>query len=188
MPKRIPDVRRAALAAARRRVTAHGWKAFEIRSLAASCGVAAGTLYNYFPSREAIAEAVIGEDWLEASRRMRAFPESRSATENLRVIHAELAAFTRRYRSLWADAAAQTHRTGKHEVAGALCRIQKELERIVAHAIRGRGATEGIDAAFLPKFLARALMNWSREPLVSWRMLCGLLSRLIGEGGPAQQP
>jgi AcrR family transcriptional regulator len=188
MPKIIPDVRRAALAAVRRHVAAQGWKAFEIRSLAASCGVAAGTLYNYFPSREAIAEAVIREDWLETSRRLRAFPESSSTTENLRVIHTELTAFARRYRGLWADAAADTCRTGRHEMAGGLRRIQKELERIVAHAIEERGAAEGIDAAFLPKFLARALMHWAREPQVSWRMLSGILSRLIEEGGPARQP
>ncbi len=188
MPKIIPDVRRAALAAVRRHVAARGWKAFEIRSLAASCGVAAGTLYNYFPSREAIAEAVIREDWLESSRRLQALPESSSATENLRAIHAELTAFARRYRGLWADAAAETYRTGRHGMAGTLRLIQKELERIVDHAIKERGAAGGIDAAFLPKFLARALMYWARQPQVSWRMLSGLLSRLIEEVRPAPQP
>lgn len=188
MPKIIPDVRRAALAAVRRHVATHGWKAFGIRSLAASCGVAAGTLYNYFPSRDAIAEAVIREDWLETSRRLQALPKSSSATENLHVIHAELTAFARRYRGLWADAAAETYRTGRYGMAGALRLIQRELERIVTRAIKEHGAAEGIDAAFLPKFLARALMHWAREPQVSWRMISGILSRLIEEVGPAPQP
>jgi hypothetical protein len=73
-------------------------------------------------------------------------------------------------------------------MAGALRLIQRELERIVTRAIKEHGAAEGIDAAFLPKFLARALMHWAREPQVSWRMISGILSRLIEEVGPAPQP
>jgi AcrR family transcriptional regulator len=171
MPKIVPDVRREAIAAFRRRVATRGWKALEIRSLAASCGVAAGTLYNYFPSREAIAAAAIREDWLDASRRLQTFPEGSSAIENLRAVHGALSRFMKRYRRLWFS--------GEKVLAGELSRVRHDLERIVARAIEGNPAAEGIDAVFLPKFVARALEQWAQDPRTSWRELAGIAGRLI---------
>jgi AcrR family transcriptional regulator len=179
MPKIVPDVRRAAIESFRRRVEARGWKALEVRSLASSCGVAAGTLYNYFPSREAVAAAAISEDWLEARRRLRAFPAGNSAMENLRLIHGELGDFMRRYRRLWASPTVAPDQAGEGMVAGELRRIRQDLERIAERAIEGHPAAEGIDAAFLPKFTARTLEQWAQDPRTSWRELSGILGRLI---------
>ena len=179
MPKIVPDVRRAAIESFRRRVAARGWKALEIRGLASSCGIAAGTLYNYFPSREAIAAAALHEDWLEVRERLQPFPAGNSAMENLHIIFRELAGFSRRYRRLWASTTAATDPAGEGVIDSELRRMQQDLERIVARAIEGHEAVEGIDAAFLPKFAARALEQWSRDPRTSWKSLSGILGRLI---------
>lgn len=40
-----------------------GFTALDMRSLAARCGVAVGSLYNYFPSKSALMAAVVGEIW-----------------------------------------------------------------------------------------------------------------------------
>ena len=180
MPKIIPDIRAAAIAAVRRSAAVRGWKALQIRTLAASCGVAAGTLYNYFPSREAIAAAAIREDWLEASRRLRTLREGSSAMENLRAVHGELVGFMRRYRTLWSDAAGNQDRKGGNEVGAELRQILEELDRIVDRAIGEQRAAGSIDAAFLPKFVSRALVQWAQDPRVSWPMLSGIVGRLIG--------
>jgi AcrR family transcriptional regulator len=179
MPKIVPDVRRAAIASFRRRVAARGWKALEVRSLASSCGIAAGTLYNYFPSREAIAAAALREDWLEARRRLRTFPAGNSALENLRLIHGELAGFSRRYRKLRSSTTAASDPMSEGPIEGELHRIRQDLERIAERAIAGHPAARGIDAAFLPKFTARTLEQWAQDPRTSWHELSGILGRLI---------
>lgn len=188
MPKIIPDVRSAAIAAVRRGAAARGRKVLEIRRLAASCGVAVGTLYNYFPSREAIESAAMREDWLDASRRLQTFREGSGAMDNLRAVHGELVGFMKRYRTLWSDADGNKDRMGGNEVSAERRRILEELERIVARAIGEHRAAKGIDDGFLAKFVSRALVQWAQDPRVSWPMLSGIVGRLLGGNRSRRTP
>ena len=54
------------LKAAKALVLAEGADALNIRRLAAACGVAVGSIYNYFPSKSDLVAAVVGEFWREA--------------------------------------------------------------------------------------------------------------------------
>lgn len=54
------------LKAAKALVLAEGADALNIRRLAAACGVAVGSIYNYFPAKSDLVAAVVGEFWREA--------------------------------------------------------------------------------------------------------------------------
>ena len=66
MPKIVKSLRASAIREARRILTAPEDTAFTMRGVAAVCGVAAGTLYNYFPSKEYLIGCVVLEDWQAA--------------------------------------------------------------------------------------------------------------------------
>ena len=66
MPKIVENLRARAVREARRILTAPEYTAFTMRGVAAACGVAAGTLYNYFPSKEYLIGCVVLEDWQTA--------------------------------------------------------------------------------------------------------------------------
>ena len=65
MPKRIENLRETILTTARAQLLETGYQDFAMREAAHRCGVAVGTLYNYFPSKDALAAAVMLEDWHE---------------------------------------------------------------------------------------------------------------------------
>lgn len=44
-------------------VRRQGWEAVNVRAVASACGVAVGTLYNYFPSRDALVAASVESVW-----------------------------------------------------------------------------------------------------------------------------
>ena len=59
MPKKIAELREKMIAYARQALLQEGTSALTVRSTASACGVAVGTVYNYFPSKEGLIEAVI---------------------------------------------------------------------------------------------------------------------------------
>lgn len=55
--------REAILAQSRRLVTENGLPAVSMRSVAEACGVAVGTIYNYFPSKTALIAGTVESVW-----------------------------------------------------------------------------------------------------------------------------
>jgi AcrR family transcriptional regulator len=79
------------LEAARARFSEVGFESATTRDIAATAGIAAGTLFNYFPSKEAIAMALVAEALDEARRQSEGRPRGESLAEDLfALIAAEL--------------------------------------------------------------------------------------------------
>ncbi len=70
MPKKLGDIREKALLITRRILNEQGYDALTMREVAQGCGVAVGTMYNYFPSKEYLTGCVVLEDWLAAYEEM----------------------------------------------------------------------------------------------------------------------
>lgn len=103
MPKRIENLRETILCSAKTELLACGYDALNIRGVAKACGIAVGTLYNYFPSKDMLAAAVMLEDWLLALERMRSTCRTlRNVPEALRTLHAGIMDFTGIYSPIWA--------------------------------------------------------------------------------------
>ena len=75
--------RRRILEAARDCFSKAGFEAATTREIAAAAGIAAGTLFNYFPAKEAIALALVAEALGEARRRFEGRPRGESLEEDL---------------------------------------------------------------------------------------------------------
>ena len=65
MPKIIEDLRERLLQEAQKQITTSGYSAMTIRSVARSCQVAVGTVYNYFPSKDELIASVMLGRWNE---------------------------------------------------------------------------------------------------------------------------
>ena len=83
--------RRRILEAARDCFSRAGFEAATTRDIAAAAGIAAGTLFNYFPAKEAIAMALVAEALGAARRQNEGRPRGESLEEDLfALIAAEL--------------------------------------------------------------------------------------------------
>ena len=77
------ETRRRILKAARDRFAKVGFEAATTREIAAAAGIAVGTLFNYFPSKEAIVMAMVAEALSKAHRGFEAGPRGESLVEDL---------------------------------------------------------------------------------------------------------
>ena len=102
MPKVIENLRDQLLAEAQRQISERGYASTTIRSIARACGVAAGTVYNYFPSKEVLIATFMAEDWNERLLELRAL-QRRDAKETTQAICEALRGFTEKHKALFSD-------------------------------------------------------------------------------------
>ena len=63
MPKIIENVRELLLDTAQKQIEERGYANTTIRSVAGECGLAVGTVYNYFRSKDMLIATFVVEDW-----------------------------------------------------------------------------------------------------------------------------
>ena len=102
MPKVIENPQGRILACARTMLLEQGIDHLNIRAVAAACGMAVGTVYNYYRSKDQLIASIMLEDWLLCMRE--AAGDAAAActpADGLRAICRGIARFAGRYRTLW---------------------------------------------------------------------------------------
>ena len=174
MPKIIENIREQLMAEARRQIAERGYARTTIRSVAAECGIAAGTVYNYFPSKEMLIASFMAEDWTECLARMRAdsIPDPE---EHLRGICNAITDFSEKHRALFSDTDAE--KTFAEVFPARHRQLRAQLAELAAHACPDLpGTKEG----FAAQFIAEAILTWTTEGVpfdMLWPLLAGIIRR-----------
>jgi len=151
MPKIIDNLKPRLISEARRQVSVSGYGSVTVRSVAAACGVGVGTVYNYFPAKDALIAAVLLEDWAQCMERVRAAGEAASGPEPvLRAMYEELYAFADTHSGIFRDAHALP------AYAGAAAHYHAMLRMQLAEPLRPFCAD-----TFTAEFIAESMLTWT---------------------------
>lgn len=102
MPKKIDDLRGKILAFSREVLVHEGYSALTIRSVAEACGVAVGTIYNYFPSKEELVKSVMTDDWAKMTLSLkRRLARTSSGLTAVQMVSETLDQFFQLYGGIW---------------------------------------------------------------------------------------
>ena len=168
MPKVLENLPAQLLAEARRQVELQGYAKTTVRSVAAACGIAVGTVYNYFPSKEQLIAAYVARDWEKTLADMdggdRASPEA-----CLHTIYQALRAFIQAHNALFTDPDAARAAAGVH-----LPRHLQLREQLAARIEPFAPSTDG----FTARFVAEALLTWTISD-VPFPRIYTLIERVI---------
>jgi len=165
--------RRRILEAARDCFSNVGFEAATTREIAAAAGIAAGTLFNYFPAKEAIAMALVTQELGQARRQFEGRQRGESLEEDLfALIAAEL-------RSL------QPHRGYLRPV----------LETALSPLVRAEISPEGEEIRVehletVGRLIAARAPGKSPSPIVFnlyWTLYTGVLAFWAGDSSPHQE-
>ena len=149
MPKIITNLRDDLMREAREQILKHGYKNTTMRSVAKSCGVAVGTVYNYFESKDMLIAEFILVDWMECINRISSHPkEDRRAY--LEFIYQSLIKFEERFHPLFSDEDAKSNFSAvfseRHK------QLRKQLSVLIMPIC---------DKEFTADFVAEALLTWT---------------------------
>lgn len=151
MPKVIENLKEKILAEADRQLLEVGYEAMTIQSIAKSCGVGVGTVYNYFPSKDEIVIACVATSWMKCMDTIRAVAKYSSTYESvIHCIYDEIHAFGLAHKHIFLSTAANS-------VDGAVYRNMWYLSSQLAEPLQKYCRSEK-DA----QIIAEALLTWIR--------------------------
>ena len=149
MPKIIENLPQRLMDEARRQVAESGFSAMTIRTVAKGCGVGVGTVYNYYPSKEALVASFMLDDWKICVASIEDVSvRSQTLEPVLLAIYEKLRMFMGQYDPIFRDEAAASGYTGSTSRYHAVLRNQ------LAHPIRKFCRDD-----FTAEFIAEAVLT-----------------------------
>ncbi len=151
MPKIIENVKDRLLAEAERQLMQGDYEAVTIRSIAKGCGVGVGTVYNYFPSKEALIATHLLGDWTACVDTIKLTADRSEIPQPvLRCMYQQLLDFTGRHKAIFrAEAAASSF-------AGSVSQYHNLLRSQLADPLRKFCGSD-----FTSQFIAESLLTWT---------------------------
>lgn len=141
MPKIIENIRESLVENAEKVLLEEGISAVTVRRISAESGIASGTVYHYFSSKEDILAAVFLKRWIEKKEKIcKKVEKAKDFQEAMKLIHEGLMEFALENRPYWQgkdmNPVAAHHAALASEIAGMVERSSKELgdERMASYA------------------------------------------------------
>ncbi len=151
MPKIIENLPQRLLEEAHRQIEESGFAAMTIRSVAKGCGVGVGTVYNYYPSKEALVAGFMLDDWKNCIATIQSSAETADQLESvLQVIYDQITLFLDKYDLIFGDPAASLSYTGSSSRYHSILRSQ--LAAPIGQFCRDD---------FSADFIAEAMLTWT---------------------------
>jgi AcrR family transcriptional regulator len=151
MPKIIENLKERLISEAQKQIEANGYGAVTIRSVAKSCGVGVGTVYNYFPSKEALIATHLLEDWNKCVHTIsQAAQHAVEPQPVAKCIYEQLVWFAQRHQVIFRDEAAAAG------FAGSFSQYHDLLRSQLAGPLRKFCSDD-----FTAQFVAESLLIWT---------------------------
>ena len=174
------------LEASRRMLREKGWSAIHMRSVAAQCGVAVGSLYNYFSSKTELVAATVESVWEELFHMPEDLPEEERFCCCVQWLYDSMREGNRRYPGfLTLHAMGFTTGEGKVEGRRMMERIQSRLRDSLCRVLREDGQVNQpvFDSRLTPEGFVELVFSMLLPPLLgggtAWTPLRGVIHRVF---------
>jgi AcrR family transcriptional regulator len=151
MPKLIENLPERLMSEAKKQIQEFGYAAVTVRSVASVCGVGVGTVYNYFPSKDALIASFMLEDWKTCVEQIaKVSEESDRVDPVLRCMDEQLRRFISVHQAIFRDESAAAG------FAGSFSKYHTVLRSQLAQPLRKFCSSD-----FAAEFAAEAMLTWT---------------------------
>ena len=151
MPKIIENLQEKLIEEAKRQIREAGYGALTIRSVAKACSVGVGTVYNYFPSKDALLATFMLEDWNRCTETIAAVSaDSGEPRPVVQCIYDQLRAYAELHKAIFRD------ETAAASFGSSFSRYHALLRTQLAAPLRKFCGDD-----FSAEFIAESLLGWT---------------------------
>lgn len=165
MPKVLPEnIKYDILSTTRRLMVEQGYNKISIRDITQACGIATGTFYNYYNSKQEVLSALINEEWNKLRRILQVRSQSSDLTVIMQLEKAflDLQAMTISMHELWALGFPEDF---AGEAMTRMAQVKKQLIGEFAQSVQMiiHGHIEPEHEAATADFIARMFFNYAYD-------------------------
>jgi AcrR family transcriptional regulator len=162
-PPERPDRRESIMEAALESLVERGFYGTAMPQIAEKAGVAAGTIYHYFDSKEALVNALY-RSWktVVAQRVFMKFPQEAPVREQFRAMWHEMIAFAMEHPTAFTFIELHNHASYLDDESRAVDRNLKDFTRSVIQMAQAQGLLKPLDASVLMELIFGAFVGMMR--------------------------
>ena len=179
VPRNLENVREEILQATREMIAEKGYGGLNIRDIAKKCGIATGTFYNYFSSKQAAIAAIMEEDWRVFRRYIGEHShEDKPPVERLEMLFGDLKRMLQSVHRIWQAGFPDDFESG---TLNRLYSIKQQLHKDFAQHVRSliAGHIDPEQEACAADIITRLFFSFAYEESASFEQLRYFLTRIL---------
>lgn len=172
MPKQIPNAREIIYTIAKRDLHEKGYMGLTLREIAAQSGIAVGTIYNYFSSKDMLVASIMAEDWLFSQKNMKkSFKTALTVEEGVRVIYDAIKNFVVKYEPIWKEYKGIPNGFAQRQMM-----LRNQMSNLLAELLELHGYKEDIGMCPL---LSETILACAMQNDIPYSVLSQMIGRLF---------
>jgi len=184
LPKIIENPRQMILEEAKKILYSEGYSKLSMRSISKACGIALGTIYNYYPTKHDLVAGMIADYWSENMGRLEEIAAAEGPFyEKLDRIFGELSGFIKTFRDVWLNpefyAQPDRVRRGTEEENLYMDRLAAILEGILEKEISEGRLKSRVAAKEASRFILMNFVTIIQMPAFGYRDFRKILKEII---------
>ncbi len=179
VPKNLENIKEEIIQATREMIVEEGYDRLNIRDIAKKCGIATGTFYNYFRSKQEIISALLDEDW----RAFRNFVaehrnEDKPPIDKLEILFGDLRQMLQGVHQIWRAGFPDDLESGTlNKLQTIKQHLREDFAQHIGSIITGYIAQE--QEAFAADIITRLFFSLAYEQGISFEQLRYFLTRIL---------
>jgi AcrR family transcriptional regulator len=181
MPKVLPEnIKNDILSTTRRLMVEQGYNKISIRDITQACGIATGTFYNYYNSKQEVISALLSDDW---NRMQLSLKERHSSTDltvlmQLEEVFESLRTMMRSVHELWALGFPDDYaREGMSKMAEVKQQLHNDLAQLIQRIIQKH--TEPDKELFLAGFITQVFFIYAYDRTTTFKDIRFIIEKFI---------
>ncbi len=184
MPKIIDNPRQLILEEAKKILYSEGYSKLSMRSISKACGIALGTIYNYYPTKHDLVAGMISDYWSENMGRLEEIAALEGPFyEKLDRIFEELSGFIKAFREVWLNpefyAQPDRLRRGTEEENLYMDRLAAIIERLLDKELEEGRLKSRVGAREASRFILMNFVTIIQMPAFEYQEFRKILQEII---------